>query len=43
MNNSFNQALVSKQMKDLNKKGITKASQMKKKTKEEWKKEMLGK
>jgi hypothetical protein len=43
MNNSFNQILVSKQMKDLKKKGITKASQMSKKSKEQWKKEMLNK
>jgi hypothetical protein len=43
MNNSFNKVLVSKQMKELEKKGITKASQMTKKTKEEWKKEMMNK
>ena len=43
MNNSFNKALVNKQMKELNKKGITNVKDMSKKTKEQWKKEMLNK
>jgi hypothetical protein len=43
MDNSFNQTLVNKQMKELSKKGITKPSQMQKKTKEQWKREMLNK
>jgi hypothetical protein len=43
MNTKFNQELVRQQMKELEKKGITKAKDMPKKTKEEWKREMMKK